>query len=69
VSTRKSGCLPLVGITKGADALVIECHAGGRNDQTSRASLKVLSRDWLDPEGGAVGIYFDGTSAEAQTIS
>ncbi|HVC76087.1 MAG TPA: hypothetical protein VND96_06160 [Candidatus Micrarchaeaceae archaeon] len=68
MSTKKSGCLPLVGITKGADTVVIEFHAGGGNDQTSRASLKVLSGDWLDPQGGAVGIYFDGTSAQAQAI-
>ena len=68
MSTRKSGRLPLVGITKGADALVLEYHAGGGNDQTSRASLEVLARDRLDPQRSAIGIYFDGTSAQAQTI-
>src|SRR5438105_15626038 len=63
------GPLPLVGIAKGADALVVEFHARGRDDQTSRYSLEPLFRDRLDPQRGTVGSDLHCTGAQPQPIA
>src|SRR3989442_9960630 len=62
------GPLPLVGIAKGADTLVVEFHAGGRDDQTSRSPLQPLVRNWFDSQRGPVGSDLHCAGAQAQPI-
>jgi hypothetical protein len=69
VSTSRSGPLPLPGIAKRPDEVLVDLPAGGRDHQPSLALVKRFPGHWFNPQARAFGRYLDLAGAQAKVIA